>query len=85
MKYPEVVVLRLGHRPERDQRVTTHVGLAARAFGEKGMLLAAEDAGVVQTLRDVVERWGGISRSGTASPGGSASAPGRSLAERSFT
>jgi tRNA (cytidine56-2'-O)-methyltransferase len=59
MKYPEVVVLRLGHRPERDQRVTTHVGLAARAFGATGMLLAGEDAGVVQTLRDVVERWGG--------------------------
>ncbi len=59
MQLPEVVVLRLGHRPERDQRVTTHVGLAARAFGAKGMLLAAEDAGVVQTLRDVVERWGG--------------------------
>jgi tRNA (cytidine56-2'-O)-methyltransferase len=59
MQFPEVVVLRLGHRPERDQRVTTHVGLAARAFGAKGMLLAAEDAGVVQTLRDVVERWGG--------------------------
>ncbi|MHC1579644.1 MAG: tRNA (cytidine(56)-2'-O)-methyltransferase, partial [Candidatus Alkanophagales archaeon] len=27
----EVVVLRLGHRPERDKRVTTHVGLVARA------------------------------------------------------
>jgi tRNA (cytidine56-2'-O)-methyltransferase len=59
MRSPEVVVLRLGHRPERDQRVTTHVGLAARAFGAAGMLIAGRDAGVVQTLRDVVERWGG--------------------------
>jgi tRNA (cytidine56-2'-O)-methyltransferase len=59
MDFPEVVVLRLGHRPERDQRVTTHVGLAARAFGAKAMLLAADDHGVVQTLRDVVDRWGG--------------------------
>jgi tRNA (cytidine56-2'-O)-methyltransferase len=59
MQRPEVVVLRLGHRPERDQRVTTHVGLAARAFGARGMLLAGEDHGVVQSLRDVVERWGG--------------------------
>ncbi|MDD1639416.1 MAG: tRNA (cytidine(56)-2'-O)-methyltransferase, partial [Methanomicrobiales archaeon] len=59
MQLPEVVVLRLGHRPERDQRVTTHVGLAARAFGANGMLLAEKDTGVVQSLRDVVERWGG--------------------------
>jgi tRNA (cytidine56-2'-O)-methyltransferase len=59
MQFPEVVVLRIGHRPERDQRVTTHVGMAARAFGAKGMWLAAADAGVVQTLRDVVDRWGG--------------------------
>ncbi|TFG70124.1 MAG: tRNA (cytidine(56)-2'-O)-methyltransferase, partial [Methanomassiliicoccus sp.] len=28
-----IVVLRLGHRPERDQRVTTHVALTARALG----------------------------------------------------
>lgn len=35
----EVVVLRLGHRPERDQRVTTHVGLLSRALGAKGMYL----------------------------------------------
>jgi tRNA (cytidine56-2'-O)-methyltransferase len=59
MQFPEVVVLRLGHRPERDQRVTTHVGLAARAFGARGMRIAEKDSGVVQTLRDVVERWGG--------------------------
>lgn len=55
----EVRVLRLGHRPERDQRVTTHVGLAARAFGAAGMYLAARDAGVVRSIEDVVERWGG--------------------------
>jgi len=35
MQLPEVVVLRLGHRPERDQRVTTHVGLAARGLRGK--------------------------------------------------
>jgi tRNA (cytidine56-2'-O)-methyltransferase len=56
---PEVVVLRIGHRPERDQRVTTHVGLTARALGARGMYLAAEDHGIVQTIADVVERWGG--------------------------
>ena len=56
---PEVVVLRIGHRPERDQRVTTHVGLTARALGARGMYLAAEDHGIVQTIADVVGRWGG--------------------------
>jgi tRNA (cytidine56-2'-O)-methyltransferase len=55
----EVVILRIGHRPERDQRVTTHVGLTARALGAKGMYLAASDKGVVQSIADVAERWGG--------------------------
>ncbi len=55
----EVAVLRLGHRPLRDARVTTHVALAARAFGADGMFLAARDPGVVASIRDVVSRWGG--------------------------
>jgi tRNA (cytidine56-2'-O)-methyltransferase len=55
----EVTILRIGHRPERDQRVTTHVGLTARALGAKGMYLAASDKGVVQSIGDVVSRWGG--------------------------
>ena len=56
----EVYVLRLGHRPERDKRVTTHVGLVARAFGAKGMYIAdVTDENIVQSLRDVVKRWGG--------------------------
>jgi len=54
-----IVVLRIGHRPERDQRVTTHVGLTARALGAEGMYLAASDTGVVTSIRDVVDRWGG--------------------------
>ncbi len=54
-----LAILRIGHRPERDQRVTTHVGLAARAFGAKGMYLAADDKGVVESITDVVGRWGG--------------------------
>ena len=55
----EVIILRVGHRPERDQRVTTHVGLTARALGAQGMYLAAADKGVVQSIADVVSRWGG--------------------------
>jgi tRNA (cytidine56-2'-O)-methyltransferase len=54
-----VCVLRLGHRPFRDKRVTTHVGLAARAFGATGMYLSADDPGIGASLRDVTARWGG--------------------------
>ncbi len=54
-----VVVLRLGHRPERDKRITTHVGLVARAFGAEEMLLSGRDSSVEESLMDVVKRWGG--------------------------
>lgn len=54
-----IVVLRLGHRPERDQRVTTHVGLTARALGATGMLLASNDRGVINSINEVTGRWGG--------------------------
>ncbi len=54
-----VAVLRLGHRPERDKRITTHVGLVARAFGAEEMLLCGRDAHVEESLADVAERWGG--------------------------
>ncbi|GAB6286394.1 MAG: tRNA (cytidine(56)-2'-O)-methyltransferase [Methanoregula sp.] len=59
MPVHEVAVLRIGHRPERDQRVTTHVALTGRALGARGMYLAASDKGVVQSVADVVDRWGG--------------------------
>jgi len=55
----KIVVLRLGHRPERDKRITTHVGLVARALGAKGMLLASEDKGVERSIKEVTKRWGG--------------------------
>jgi len=54
-----VVVLRIGHRPERDKRITTHVGLVARAFGAEEMLLSGRDSHVEESLADVAERWGG--------------------------
>lgn len=54
-----VVVLRLGHRPERDKRITTHVGLVARAFGAKEMLLSGRDSSIEESLEDAARRWGG--------------------------
>ena len=55
-----VVVLRWGHRIPRDRRVTTHVALTARAFGAEGMILAdVHDRTVEESVRRVVELWGG--------------------------
>ena len=51
--------MRIGHRPERDKRITTHVGLVARAFGAEEMLLSGRDSHVEESLADVAERWGG--------------------------
>ena len=53
-------MLRLGHRPERDKRVTTHVGLVARSFGAHGFILGdIKDDSVIESLRKVCLRWGG--------------------------
>ena len=55
-----IAVLRLGHRPERDKRITTHVALTARAFGADKIIIAAEeDEHVKDSVEDVVRRWGG--------------------------
>jgi tRNA (cytidine56-2'-O)-methyltransferase len=54
-----IVVLRLGHRPTRDQRVTTHVALTARALGADEIWVSTEDPGLEKTIRSVVERFGG--------------------------
>ncbi len=55
-----IVVLRMGHRPWRDKRVTTHVGLVARAFGADGMIVAdTKDAGIEKSIEKVVDVWGG--------------------------
>ena len=57
---PEIVVLRWGHRPQRDMRLTTHVALAARAFGAKGFLLSdTVDEKIKETARKITECWGG--------------------------
>ncbi|MEM0340523.1 MAG: tRNA (cytidine(56)-2'-O)-methyltransferase [Acidilobaceae archaeon] len=58
--YGKVYVLRLGHRPLRDKRVTTHVGLVARAFGANGFVLGDIcDEEVINSLKKVLSLWGG--------------------------
>ncbi|MFB6172186.1 MAG: tRNA (cytidine(56)-2'-O)-methyltransferase [Haloarculaceae archaeon] len=56
---PAVTVLRLGHRPGRDDRMTTHVGLTARALGADRVLLAGETTTARDTIEDITGRFGG--------------------------
>ncbi len=56
----EVCVLRLGHRRGRDQRITTHVFLTARACGaSRGVLCGDRDDSVVDGVARVSSLWGG--------------------------
>lgn len=55
----EVVVLRLGHRPGRDNRMTTHVGLTARALGADRVVIAGNASEPRETVLDITERFGG--------------------------
>lgn len=54
-----IVVLRLGHRPARDQRVTTHVALTARALGADEVWVSTADSDLERSVRGVVDRFGG--------------------------
>jgi tRNA (cytidine56-2'-O)-methyltransferase len=57
---PKIVVLRWGHRPQRDVRLTTHVALTARALCASGLILSdVEDPKMAETMRKVVRHWGG--------------------------
>ncbi len=54
-----IAVLRWGHRIPRDSRITTHVVLAARAFGADLVYVDEKDSVLEDTIRSVVERFGG--------------------------
>ena len=55
----EVVVLRYGHRPGRDDRMTTHVGLTARALGADRVVFPDNAGQSAETVREVTDRFGG--------------------------
>ncbi|MGM0446917.1 MAG: tRNA (cytidine(56)-2'-O)-methyltransferase [Methanobacteriota archaeon] len=55
----EVVVLRYGHRPGRDDRMTTHVGLTARALGADRVIFPDNAGQSAETVRGVTDRFGG--------------------------
>jgi tRNA (cytidine56-2'-O)-methyltransferase len=55
----DIWILRLGHRPSRDKRVTTHVALTARAMGARGIIISTKDEELEAGIQDVVSRFGG--------------------------
>ncbi|ADD06712.1 tRNA (cytidine(56)-2'-O)-methyltransferase [Natrialba magadii ATCC 43099] len=55
----EVAVLRLGHRPGRDERMTTHVGLTARALGADRVWIPDNAGQSRDTVADITDRFGG--------------------------
>ncbi|MBU6998978.1 MAG: tRNA (cytidine(56)-2'-O)-methyltransferase [Theionarchaea archaeon] len=54
-----ITVLRIGHRPQRDKRITTHVCLVARAFGADTVIVDRKDLTLQETIARVSDRWGG--------------------------
>lgn len=56
---PAVSVLRLGHRPGRDPRLTTHVALVARALGADRLYLEPPDPALAERIAAVGRTWGG--------------------------
>ncbi len=55
-----ISVLRLGHRVGRDERISTHCGLVARAFGADEIIYTGEeDKGLIESVMNVVKKWGG--------------------------
>jgi len=55
-----ICVLRLSHRKIRDQRVSTHVFLVARAFGaDEGVLCGELDKNLLDGIAKITKVWGG--------------------------
>ena len=55
-----VTVLRLGHRPSRDKRISTHCGLVARAFGADNIFYSGlRDSSMEKSIHGVASHWGG--------------------------
>ncbi len=55
-----LIVLRIGHRIQRDARVTTHVCLTARALGADGVIVSdVNDRRLSETVDRVTSQFGG--------------------------
>jgi tRNA (cytidine56-2'-O)-methyltransferase len=55
-----IIILRWGHRPQRDVRLTSHVALSARALGASGFILSDTiDNKIQETIAKITKTWGG--------------------------
>lgn len=54
-----IEVLRIGQRVVRDDRVTTHVALVARAFGASKIYMNEVNPEIKSTLEKINKTWGG--------------------------
>jgi tRNA (cytidine56-2'-O)-methyltransferase len=55
-----IAVLRWGHRAVRDERITTHVCLVARAFGADKVIVGGENASeALESVTKISSNWGG--------------------------
>lgn len=56
----KISILRLGHRLPRDERISTHVALVARAFGAEEIIYAGQhDSSLEESVKRIRESWGG--------------------------
>jgi tRNA (cytidine56-2'-O)-methyltransferase len=54
-----IAILRIGHRIDRDKRITTHVALVARAFGADKIFITTKDENIKKNIQSVCKRFGG--------------------------
>lgn len=55
----EIRIVRIGHRPDRDKRVTTHVALSSRALGASAIYVDTHDSTLEENIKSMTERFGG--------------------------
>lgn len=61
----QITILRLGHRLPRDERISTHVALVARAFGANSIYYSGQtDSGLEKSVSAICEKWGGKTNNG---------------------
>jgi tRNA (cytidine56-2'-O)-methyltransferase len=53
-----IAVLRIGHRINRDKRITTHVALVARTFGADKIIVTTKDDKLKQNINSINQRFG---------------------------
>ena len=54
-----IEVVRIGQRVIRDDRVTTHVALVARAFGASKIFMTEVNPEIKKTIEKINKTWGG--------------------------